>query len=143
MRATPRRRLTSAPRRAPRRPSAAETRGRVRESPRRASRDRRRPPAAPPWPPPGGGSWKAWRYHAPMLESHPQGTMIVTGGSRGIGAATARLAAERGYAVCVNFVSNERAALEVVDEIRDRNGRAIAVRADVAVETEVIHLFDE
>jgi NAD(P)-dependent dehydrogenase (short-subunit alcohol dehydrogenase family) len=78
-----------------------------------------------------------------MLDSHPQGSMVVTGGSRGIGAATARLAAERGYAVCVNFVSNERAALVVVDEIRDRGGRAIAVRGDVAKEADVIHLFDE
>jgi len=78
-----------------------------------------------------------------MLESHPEGVMIVTGGSRGIGAATARLAAERGYAVCVNFVANERAALTVVDEIRDRGGRAIAVRADVAREADIVHLFDE
>src|SRR5205085_2142297 len=78
-----------------------------------------------------------------MLEGHPEGVMIVTGGSRGIGAATARLAAERGYAVCVNFVSNERAALTVVDEIRDRGGRAIAVRADVAKEADAIRLFDE
>ena len=78
-----------------------------------------------------------------MLESHPQGVMIVTGGSRGIGAATARLAAERGYAVCVNFVSNERAALAIVDDIRDREGRAIAVRADVAKEADVVRLFDE
>jgi len=78
-----------------------------------------------------------------MLESHPEGVMIVTGGSRGIGAATARLAAERGYAVCVNFVANERAALTVVDEIRDRGARAIAVRADVAREADIVHLFDE
>jgi len=69
--------------------------------------------------------------------------LLVTGGSRGIGAATARLAAERGYAVCVNFVANERAALTVVDEIRDRGGRAIAVRADVAREADIVHLFDE
>src|SRR4051812_17263563 len=69
--------------------------------------------------------------------------MIVTGGSRGIGAATARLAAERGYAVCINFVSNEQAALGVVDEIRDRGGRAIAVHGDVAKESDVVHLFDE
>jgi len=78
-----------------------------------------------------------------MLESHPEGVMIVTGGSRGIGAATARLAAERGYAVVVNFHSNERAALVVVDEIRDRGGRAIAVRGDVAKEADVVRLFDE
>src|SRR5205085_8005175 len=78
-----------------------------------------------------------------MLDSHPEGVMIVTGGSRGIGAATARLAAERGHAVVVNFVTNERAALTVVDEIRDREGRAIAVRGDVAKEGDVVRLFDE
>ena len=78
-----------------------------------------------------------------MLEGHPEGVMIVTGGGRGIGAATALLAADRGYAVCVNFLANERAALGVVDQIRDRGGRAIAVRADVAKEAEVVHLFDE
>ena len=78
-----------------------------------------------------------------MLEAHPEGVMIVTGGSRGIGAATARLAAERGYAVCINFVSNERAALAVVDEIRDRGARAIAVRGNVVNEADVVHLFDE
>lgn len=78
-----------------------------------------------------------------MPEGHPGGVMIVTGGGRGIGAATARLAARRGYAVCVNFQQNERAALAVVDEIRDHDGRAIAVRADVSREAEVVHLFEE
>jgi NAD(P)-dependent dehydrogenase (short-subunit alcohol dehydrogenase family) len=80
---------------------------------------------------------------AHMLEAHPEGVMIVTGGGRGIGAATARLAAQRGYAVCVNFVADERAAHAVVDAIRDADGRAIAVRADVSREADVIRLFDE
>ncbi len=68
--------------------------------------------------------------------------MIVTGGGRGIGAATARLAAERGYAVCVNYLGNAEAAEAVVRGIEDAGGRAIAVRADVAAEAEVERLFE-
>ena len=67
--------------------------------------------------------------------------MIVTGGSRGIGAATARLAAERGYAVCVNYRSNRDAADTVVGEIAAAGGTAIAVGADVASEPDVVRLF--
>ncbi|HUP98698.1 MAG TPA: SDR family oxidoreductase [Usitatibacter sp.] len=69
--------------------------------------------------------------------------MIVTGGARGIGAATARLAGKRGYAVCVNYVRNAEAAHEVTGAIRDGGGRAIAVQGDVAKEDEVVHLFEE
>jgi NAD(P)-dependent dehydrogenase (short-subunit alcohol dehydrogenase family) len=69
------------------------------------------------------------------------GVLIVTGGSRGIGAATARLAAERGYAVCVNYRRNRAAAEGVVGEIAGRGGRAVAVAADVAVEADVVRLF--
>lgn len=65
--------------------------------------------------------------------------MIVTGGSRGIGAATARLAATRGYAVCVNY-RKERGAAEAL--VRELGGKAIAVAADVAEEAEVVHLFE-
>jgi len=68
--------------------------------------------------------------------------LVVTGGSRGIGAATARLAAEKGYAVCISYVSNERAATEVVGEIQAAGGRAMAVAADVAKEADVVHLFE-
>jgi NAD(P)-dependent dehydrogenase (short-subunit alcohol dehydrogenase family) len=67
------------------------------------------------------------------------GVMIVTGGSRGIGAATARLAATRGYAVCVNY-RKERAAAEAL--VRELDGKAIAVAADVAEEADVVHLFE-
>lgn len=69
--------------------------------------------------------------------------MIVTGGGRGIGAATARLAAERGYAVCVNYASNRAAAERVVSEIAGAGGSAIAVQGDVAMEADVLRLFDE
>ncbi len=70
------------------------------------------------------------------------GVMIVTGGSRGIGAATARLAAARGYAVCVNYQGNAEAAEAVVRDIVDGGGRAFARQADMAVEDEVLGLFD-
>jgi NAD(P)-dependent dehydrogenase (short-subunit alcohol dehydrogenase family) len=66
---------------------------------------------------------------------------IVTGSSRGIGAATARLLATRGYAVCVNYRSNEQAALSVLRELLNGGASAIAVRADVATESEVNDLF--
>jgi NAD(P)-dependent dehydrogenase (short-subunit alcohol dehydrogenase family) len=68
--------------------------------------------------------------------------LIVTGGGRGIGAATARLAAERGYAVCVNYRANRAAAEAVVAEIEGAGGAAIAVQADVAVESDVVRLFE-
>jgi NAD(P)-dependent dehydrogenase (short-subunit alcohol dehydrogenase family) len=67
---------------------------------------------------------------------------IVTGASRGIGAATARLAARRGRAVCVNYVSDQDAAAKVVRAIEQEGGRAIAVQADVSVEADVLRLFD-
>ena len=71
-----------------------------------------------------------------------RGALIVTGASRGIGAATARLAAQRGYRVCVNFRDNERAAQQVVDSIRATGGEAVSVQADVGVEADVLRLFD-
>ena len=67
---------------------------------------------------------------------------MVTGGGRGIGAATARLAAERGYAVCVNYRVNRAAAEGVSVAIRAAGGRSIAVAGDVAHEADVIRLFD-
>jgi NAD(P)-dependent dehydrogenase (short-subunit alcohol dehydrogenase family) len=68
--------------------------------------------------------------------------LLVTGAGRGIGAATARLAAKRGYAVCVNYLRDKGAAESVVQDIRDDGGSAIAVAGDVSVEKEVLHLFD-
>ncbi len=68
--------------------------------------------------------------------------MIVTGGSRGIGAATAELASQRGYAVCVNYLHNRAAADTVVGAIERAGGKAIAVAADVAVEADVVRLFE-
>ena len=67
--------------------------------------------------------------------------LIVTGGSRGIGAATARIAGRRGYAVCVNFLKNKVAAKQIVDKINADGGQAIAVGADISKEEEVLELF--
>ncbi len=69
-------------------------------------------------------------------------TLIVTGSSRGIGASVAKIAAERGYMVCVNYVHNHEAAEQVVSSIRDSGGRAIKVQADIAIEADVMRLFD-
>ena len=69
------------------------------------------------------------------------GVMIVTGGGRGIGAATARLAAARGYAVCVNYAKRRESAEGVVAEIAKGGGRAIAVQADISAEAEVARMF--
>jgi NAD(P)-dependent dehydrogenase (short-subunit alcohol dehydrogenase family) len=68
--------------------------------------------------------------------------VIVTGGSRGIGAATALLAAKQGWAVAVNYVANSLAADEVVRSIRAFGGTAIAVQADVGMEAQVLRLFE-
>lgn len=68
--------------------------------------------------------------------------VLITGGGRGIGAATALLAAQRGYAVAVNYAANSLAADEVVRQIRAGGGRAMAVRADVADEAQVQAMFE-
>jgi NAD(P)-dependent dehydrogenase (short-subunit alcohol dehydrogenase family) len=68
--------------------------------------------------------------------------LLVTGGSRGIGAATARLAAQRGYTVCLTYLQNHVAAEAVVADITAAGGRALALAADVSVEREVIRLFE-
>jgi NAD(P)-dependent dehydrogenase (short-subunit alcohol dehydrogenase family) len=68
-------------------------------------------------------------------------TVLVTGGSRGIGAATALLAARQGWAVAVNYAHNASAAEDVVGQIRSMGGRALAVQADVADEAQVLRMF--
>ncbi|HXZ50046.1 MAG TPA: SDR family oxidoreductase [Usitatibacter sp.] len=73
----------------------------------------------------------------------PDGALVVTGAGRGIGAATARLAAAEGYAVCVNYRSNRAAAEAVVASIAAAGGRSVAVAADVAKEADVMRLFDQ
>jgi NAD(P)-dependent dehydrogenase (short-subunit alcohol dehydrogenase family) len=69
------------------------------------------------------------------------GVLLVTGGSRGIGAAVAVLAARQGFDVAVNYREDERAAASIVDSVRSQGVRALAIKADVASETEVVRLF--
>ena len=71
-----------------------------------------------------------------------QQVLLITGGSRGIGAATALLAAQRGYAVAVNYSSNALAAEQLVQQIHAGGGQAIAVQADVAIEAQVMAMFE-
>lgn len=67
--------------------------------------------------------------------------LLVTGSSRGIGAATALLAAKRGYAVCVSYVNDQQAAFQVRDEILSLGAQCIAVRGDVSNEQQVKEVF--
>lgn len=68
--------------------------------------------------------------------------VLITGGSRGIGAAAALLAARQGFAVAVNYASNSMAAEAVVRQIREAGGQALSVQADVAKEREVLAMFE-
>jgi NAD(P)-dependent dehydrogenase (short-subunit alcohol dehydrogenase family) len=68
--------------------------------------------------------------------------LIVTGASRGIGAATAHLAAARGFRVCVNYLRQQQAAEDVVAVIQQKGGTALAIQADVSSESDVARLFD-
>jgi NAD(P)-dependent dehydrogenase (short-subunit alcohol dehydrogenase family) len=68
--------------------------------------------------------------------------VIVTGGSRGIGRATALAAAARGFRVVVGYASNQAAANEVVARIESSNGKAVAVKCDVAREDDILRLFE-
>ena len=68
--------------------------------------------------------------------------LLVTGGSRGIGAAVAALAAKRGYDVAVNYRQDERAASAIVEAVRSSGLRGLAIKADVAVEADVVRMFE-
>jgi NAD(P)-dependent dehydrogenase (short-subunit alcohol dehydrogenase family) len=76
------------------------------------------------------------------MTTRPTDVVVVTGASRGIGAATALLAAERGSAVAVNFAREEDAADEIAERCARLGVRSIAVRGDVGVEADVVGLFD-
>ncbi len=78
-----------------------------------------------------------------MSDKNSKKCVIVTGGSRGIGAACCLLAGREGYSVCVNYTANEAAANKVVDEIVANGGEAVAVKGDVSVEKDVLHIFGE
>ncbi|GAA0822216.1 SDR family oxidoreductase [Colwellia sp. D2M02] len=74
-------------------------------------------------------------------ESKGLGVVVITGGSRGIGAQTARLFAKHGYAVCINYKSQAEPAKKLVTEITQGGGKCIAVQADVSQELDVERLF--
>lgn len=82
----------------------------------------------------------SWRF---VLEMLMEKILLVTGASRGIGAATAVLAAQQGYAVAVNYARDGPAADDVVRRIRAAGGRALAIQADVAHESEVLAMFEK
>src|SRR5271165_2410289 len=69
-------------------------------------------------------------------------TILITGGGRGIGRATALLAGARGWSVAITYLGDERAAEETVSGVHKAGGRAVALQGDVAVEREVIAVFD-
>jgi NAD(P)-dependent dehydrogenase (short-subunit alcohol dehydrogenase family) len=69
--------------------------------------------------------------------------LLIAGGSRGIGAATARMAAKRGYDVAVNYKSNAKAAASVVDDVTKAGRKAIALQGDMAKEADIERVFDE
>lgn len=73
----------------------------------------------------------------------PRPVLLIAGGSRGIGAATARLAAERGYDVAVNYVKNAAAAAGVAEAVRNCGGQAVTLQGDMAKEDDIIRVFDE
>lgn len=75
------------------------------------------------------------------IENSTDKVVIITGGSRGIGRATALAAARRGFRVVVGYASNEAAANEVVQKIEASNGKAIAVKCDVGDEADILALF--
>ena len=69
--------------------------------------------------------------------------LLITGGGRGIGAATAKLAAARGYDVAINYKSDEKSAASVVDAIVKAGGKAVAIKGDMAVEGDVERVFND
>jgi NAD(P)-dependent dehydrogenase (short-subunit alcohol dehydrogenase family) len=77
-----------------------------------------------------------------MTNTEECGTLIVTGASRGIGAAIARLAGGHGYAVAVNFSTGDREANSIVEQIISAGGRARAIQADVSREEDIVRLFE-
>ena len=73
----------------------------------------------------------------------PRPVLLIAGGSRGIGAACARFAAERGYDVAINYKSNSNAAAGVVDAVKAAGGKAVAIAGDMAIEADIERVFDE
>ena len=73
----------------------------------------------------------------------PRPVLLIAGGSRGIGASTAKLAAARGYDVAINYVSNAKAAAEVAEAVKQAGGRAVTLPGDMAKEEDILRVFDQ
>ena len=73
----------------------------------------------------------------------PRPVLLIAGGSRGIGAATAKFAAARGYDVAINYKSNAKAAASVVDAVKAAGGKAVAIQGDMVTEQAIERVFDE
>src|ERR1700733_11350924 len=69
--------------------------------------------------------------------------LLIAGGSRGIGASTARLAGERGYDVAINYLSNAKAAADVGGAVKKCGGKAVTLQGDMAKEDDIVRVFDE
>ena len=69
--------------------------------------------------------------------------LLIAGGSRGIGASTARLAADRGYDVAINYVQNAEAAAKTADAVTKAGGKAVTLQGDMANEGDIVRVFDE
>ena len=72
----------------------------------------------------------------------PRPVLLIAGGSRGIGAATGRLAALRGYDVAINYKSNSNAAASVVEAVKKSGGKAVALAGDMAIEADIERVFE-
>ena len=70
-------------------------------------------------------------------------TVLITGASRGIGRATALLAADRGWSVAINYRKNAEAAAKTAEGVRRRGARAATIRGDVSLEADVVAMFAE
>lgn len=92
---------------------------------------------------PGRPAMDVYAKKLPITPNYMANVIIITGGSRGIGRATAIKAAAAGYFVVVNYVGNRQAAEEVMQIIQQNGGKAVAVRADVANEADIVSLFAE
>ena len=73
----------------------------------------------------------------------PRPVLLIAGGSRGIGAATAKFAGARGYDVAINYKSNAKAAASVVDAVKAAGGKAVAIQGDMVTEQAIERVFDE
>ena len=78
-----------------------------------------------------------------LTKKQMKGLVLVTGGSRGIGAATSIKLAEEGYQVCINYRENKNAAERLVNQITYKGGKAMSIQADISMEEEVIKMFSK